>query len=241
MILTINRLIMSATIDSCSYAQSDESAFNPIKPVSPVQSQGQHDISGLVHQIVTKDFGYTGLEPYKLTLKDNHMVLEIWTNQGQTTKSKQKKTRLECNDGVWEKTSGTTVTPLTDARQTTQRLRNTMSRVALAYGQVEKPSQPTGSSSVLVEGEKGNSVNTCTHPDCSDQIRALGLQMNQLDQRHAALEKLLASKQPLTTDETAQSISTLNTTIGTLTEQINALQKDIQRLYAQNTSLKGLK
>ncbi len=243
-------LIMSSTISSCSYDPRDENNFVRINPISAVQQNGQYDISYLVQDIVTRDFGYTGTSPYQLTLQDAHMVLEIWDSPSRI--SKREFAQLYFNGRQWEKTlpSSHDVTVLkdTDTSQITARLRHTMRRVAEAYKSFEDSPSVTTRPAVSVEGEKssttGTVVNnyiTCGHSDFGVLIRGLEHQMFQLNQRLAYLEELVRAGQPIRTGETSQGISRLEETIRQLHDRVDGLQRDIQQLHDQNAALKGLK
>lgn len=239
---------MSSTISSCSYDPDNVTGFERIDPLSDVQ-HGQYDISYLVHDIVTKDFGYTGTNPYLLTLQDGYMVLEIWN--GPTKMTKREYAQLQFNQGAWERTDAASqnVTVLKEKDPTTARLRHTMARVANAYGRTQPLLPTTGMRPVAqVEAEKtaatGTVVNnyiTCGHSDCSSLIQTLAHQMSELNRRLEALETILSASQPIRPGEVSPNVSKLEDTIRQLHERMEALQRDVDQLREQNATLKGLK
>ncbi len=69
---------MSSKITRCAYDPTGNDDFtSPINPASQFNSNGAHDISKLVHRIVTTHLGYTGNKPYTLTLKRKQITLDI--------------------------------------------------------------------------------------------------------------------------------------------------------------------
>lgn len=163
---------MRSTISSVRFDPSGQANnYQEIHPLHPLQEKGSYDISLLVYEIVTKDFGYLGTEKYTLTLKNNEMILEIWERPYGTMKRHFGK--IEMNNEQWVLISATSST-LPNQQAVSQRLSNTLHRINQAYSQ--QPPSPL--SAALIGG-----VNT------QEQERLKRAEEERLRAAYAALEK----------------------------------------------------
>ncbi len=237
---------MASKVNSCGYDPHGRKDFERINPLAPLQTDGDLDISYLVQEIVTKDFGYSGTSKYTLRLHNNKMVLELWNNASGTDKQKYAKIKLE-ND-QWKR--GATV--LNDSRQTSNRLHHTLDRISRAYcsGQPGARAGADGSAELAAteSANRGPVVNnyiSCGHPACTHSIDGLqGLlqqQLRALEQRLNELERSVRNNQQPRPAQCREHVGKLEATVDSLHEKLETLQRSIDKLRNENADMKGLR
>jgi chromosome segregation ATPase len=235
---------MASKVISCGYDPDGGIGFKRINPLAPLQTDGDLDISYLVQEIVTKDFGYSGTSKYTLRLHNNKMVLELWNNASGTDKQKYAKIKLE-ND-QWKR--GATV--LNDSRQTSNRLHHTLDKIRRASNQGQPVGRDGGSAELEAteRASRGPVVNnyiSCGHPACNHSIDGLQgqlqQQLNALGQRLSELERSIERHQQPRPAQCREHVGKLETTVDSLHEKIAKLQESIDRLQRENADMKGLR
>lgn len=205
---------MSSTINRCFYDPSGKKNFQPIAQPGRLQKSGDLDISSLVQEIVTQDFGYTGSSRFNLVLRDKKMVLKLMD-------SGKKVDTLKFEDGRWSSNKRPTVN-LTHT-STSSRYNETLMRIRSATTRAPDPSIPLDKEKedAFVEGRPGTDFN-----QLQDTLRDLTKALNDLQR------KIETSKIPRD--------SGLDRAVDSLEECVRNLHTTSQQLKSQNASLLGL-
>ncbi len=206
---------MSTTINRCSYDPKGQKAFQPIAQTGRLQKSGDLDISYLVNEIVSKDFGYAGKSKFNLVLRNNKMVLELWDTPDGLRRHKFDTLKLA--DGQWTSKKGR-VLNLTHT-STSSRYAHTLDRIRNAYTPDPGPSHLKGK-------EEAASV----------EARNSGVEelLDTMRRRLGELERKVERHDEPRVDELRKAIDSLN-------ERIEGLQRELFDLRRENHGLKDLK
>ncbi len=215
---------MSSIINKCGFDPQGGTNFEDLSSLTPLQQNGEHDISTLVRDIAIKDFGYGGTSKYTLTLKNKEMVLELWDNENGSQKIEYG--TLKCENNHWKLFKGDkSPIPLYDQSSTSRRLCKTLEKISKACS--PKKLQP---SSLPIEDE------VATPPIPPSEIFALNSMEKLISRLENAATQLENSLQK-ESQEIQGCLKNLNKEIPLLTNTIESLSKEIEALKQANLKL----
>ncbi len=223
---------MTSSIHNCGFDPTGGTTYAAINPLDPLKQNGTYDISSLVHDIVTKDFGYTGSSKYNLTLQNTKMVLSIWQPDGIT---KREFTKLELQNGQWTK-AGTAVS---NSQAVSNRLAHTLDRISKAAQGAMAPAasafQANVNSQSDIHGQIGLLSNQLHHLSNSIGTHQNHEQIKQLENLIGSLEERIRGLQQdvHTLHHQNNHLNNIQSTVTKLSNDIPAELHEIKSIITQ--------